>query len=185
MNLIDRMIAPNATRAEVVAGFGAAFAGAAVALLLALLGSLPALPATVVTVIAFDLYGGAVVNATSAAKRHYHRPGRTAGHHLTFVALHLQPFLLAWLVAGFSWSAAVVVYGTTLAGAVAVTLAPAALRRPVAFAATAFGLIPVTGLISVPPELAWFAPLLLIKLLLAHLLPEQATYEPNEGNGPA
>ncbi|WP_280482087.1 hypothetical protein [Nocardia cyriacigeorgica] len=32
----------------------------------------------------------------------------------------------------------------------------------------------VTSLIAVPQELLWFAPVLLIKLLLGHLLPEEA-----------
>ncbi|MEV0387603.1 hypothetical protein [Nonomuraea sp. NPDC050643] len=181
MNLVDRMVAPGATRAEAGLSFGAAFAGAALALATALQGGMPALPAALVTVIAFDLYGGAVVNATSSAKRHYHRPDRTVRHHLAFVAVHVQPFLLAWAVPGFSWTAAVVVYGSVLAGAVCVTLVPAPLRRPAAFAATAFALVPVTSLISVPPELAWFAPLLLIKLLLAHLVPPSASSPPASG----
>ncbi|HEX5881338.1 MAG TPA: hypothetical protein VF468_23940 [Actinomycetota bacterium] len=46
-----------------------------------------------------------------------------------------------------------------VAGAVVVLAAPPELRRPVAFAAT---------------TLAWFAPVLLIKLLLGHLLPGEA-----------
>jgi hypothetical protein len=79
VNLADRAIAPGATRQEVLAGFCAAFAGAGLALLLALDAHLPALSTVVVAVVAFDLFGGAVVNATDAAKRWYHRPGRTAG----------------------------------------------------------------------------------------------------------
>jgi hypothetical protein len=62
------------------------------------------------------------------------------------------------VVPGFGWTAAAAVYGL-VAGAVVVLAAPPELRRPVAFAAT---------------TLAWFAPVLLIKLLLGHLLPGEA-----------
>jgi hypothetical protein len=63
------------------------------------------------------------------------------------------------VVPGFGWTAAAAVYGLVVAGAVVVLAAPPELRRPVAFAAT---------------TLAWFAPVLLIKLLLGHLLPGEA-----------
>ncbi|SDI76340.1 hypothetical protein SAMN05192558_112165 [Actinokineospora alba] len=175
MNLVDRAIAPGATRQEVLAGFGAALAGAVLALSLALDAHLPALSVAVVAVVAFDLFGGAVVNATDAAKRWYHGPGRTARHHLTFVALHIQPYLLAWTVPGVAWTAAAAIHGSALVGAVLVTVAPAPVRRPVAFAVTAFALTLTTSVVTLPPELGWFAPLLLIKLLLAHLLPEVAS----------
>ncbi|MFD4428641.1 hypothetical protein ACFWPJ_04620, partial [Nocardia sp. NPDC058497] len=81
----------------------------------------------------------------------------------------------AWVVPAFSWAAAVTIYGLALSGALIVTPAPAALRRPIAFAVTAFALLWVTGVLAVPSEVAWFAPVLLIKLLLAHLLPEEAS----------
>ncbi|RJL19503.1 hypothetical protein [Bailinhaonella thermotolerans] len=174
MRLLDRLVAPGATSGEVVAGFGAAAAGAVLALAIALGARLPPLSVAVVTVIAFDLYGGAVVNATRSAKRHFHRPGRTDRHRLAFVALHLHPFVLAWAVPGVSWGAAATLYGLILAGALAVTAVPGALRRPTAFAATALALTVGTSVVPFPRELAWFAPVLLIKLLLSHLLPEDS-----------
>lgn len=174
MNLIDRLIAPGATRAEVGLGFGSAVCGAATGFALAATAGWSLLAVAVVTVIAFDLFGGAVVNGLTSAKRWYHRPGRTWVHHLGFVAAHLQPFILAAVAPGFGWAAAVVIYTVAMAGAVIVTGTPEALRRPIAFAATAFGVVVVTSLIAVPQELLWFAPVLLIKLLLAHLLPLDA-----------
>ncbi|MEU4547690.1 hypothetical protein [Nonomuraea dietziae] len=174
MTMTDRLIAPGATRGEVVVSFGTAFAGAALSVALAVGAGLPALAVGVIAVVAFDLYGGAVVNATRSAKLWFHRPGRTAKHHLGFVAIHVQPFILAWAVPGFGWTAAAVVYGSALTAALAVTATPPPLHRPVAFAATALALIWTTSLVSVPDAVAWFAPLLLIKLLLAHLLPEEA-----------
>ncbi|NEW38666.1 hypothetical protein GV794_24640 [Nocardia cyriacigeorgica] len=174
MTLIERLIAPQATRAEVCLGFGAAIGGAATASALAVAAEWSWIAVVVVVLIAFDVFGGAVVNAMASAKRWYHRPGRTWVHHLGFVAVHVQPFILAAVVPGFGWLVAAVIYTVALGGAVIVTVAPEPLRRPIAFAATAFGLVVVTSLITVPQELLWFAPVLLIKLLLAHLLPEGA-----------
>lgn len=175
MTLTDRLIAPGATRAEVTLGFSVAIGGAAGAAALAIRADHPWPVVAVIAVLAFDLFGGSVVNAMGSAKRWYHRPGRTAVHHLGFVAIHIQPFLLAWVVPAFSWTAAVTIYVLAMTGALIVTAAPAPLRRPIAFAVTAFALLWVTGVLAVPAEVAWFAPVLLIKLLLAHLLPEEAS----------
>ncbi|MFI6215347.1 hypothetical protein ACIBCD_25425 [Nocardia brasiliensis] len=172
--LTDRLIAPNATHGEVTTAFAAAFAGAATAFALSLHADLAVWRAAIVAVVAFDMFGGAVVNATNSAKRWYHRPGRTAAHHLGFVAIHLQPFILAAVVPGFTWTSVLVVYALAMIGAVAVTISPDELRRPIAFGVTAFAIVGVTSVLTVPHALAWFAPVLLIKLLLAHLLPEGA-----------
>ncbi|WP_194814694.1 hypothetical protein [Nocardia sp. XZ_19_385] len=175
MTLTERLIAPNASRGEVVCGFGAAILGAATIFVLSLLADLAIWRVAVLTVVAFDLFGGAVVNSTCAAKLWYYRPGRTALHHLGFVAIHIQPFILAWALPGFTWSTAAAIYAIALLGALAVTAAPQPLRRPTAFAATVFGIAIATTILTVPHIAAWFAPILLVKLLLAHLLPEEAT----------
>ncbi|MEU7893232.1 hypothetical protein AB0B45_10215 [Nonomuraea sp. NPDC049152] len=174
MTLTERLIAPGATRGEAVLSFGTAFAGCALSVALGSAAGLPPLAVVVIAVVAFDLYGGAVVNATHAAKLWFHRQGRTARHHLGFVAIHVQPFVLAWAVPGFTWTAAAVIYASALAAALVVTAVPLPLRRPAAFAATALALVWTTAMVAVPGALAWFAPVLLIKLLLAHLLPEEA-----------
>lgn len=174
MNLTDRMIAPGATRGEVTIGFSSAFGGAALAFGLAVHADYSFIAILVITLVAFDMFGGAVVNATGAAKLWYHRRGRTSAHHLGFVAIHVQPFLLAWAVPDFTWLAASIIYCLALVGALVVTAAPPLLRRPIAFGATAFAIVCATSMLTIPHALAWFAPVLLIKLLLAHLLPEEA-----------
>ncbi|MFD1930168.1 hypothetical protein ACFSKW_01620 [Nonomuraea mangrovi] len=174
MTLTERLIAPGATRGEAVLSFGTAFAGGALSVALASTAGLPPLALVVIAVVAFDLYGGAVVNATRAAKLWFHRQGRTRVHHVGFVAIHVQPFVLAWAVPGFTWTAAAAIYASVLVAALAVTAVPLPLRRPAAFAATALALVWTTAMVAVPGVLAWVAPLLLIKLLLAHLLPEEA-----------
>lgn len=176
MTLTDRLIAPNATRGEAALCYSAAVVGAVTAVLLA--GDSSVLVIAVVALIGFDLFGGAVVNATASAKRWFHRPGRDARHHLAFVAIHGQPFLLALTVPGFGWWTASAIYGFVLAAAVAVTSAPRHLRTPIAFAATVFGAALTTVVLAVPAFLLWFGPVLLIKLLLAHLLPESGDPSP-------
>ncbi|MFJ9112010.1 hypothetical protein [Streptomyces sp. NPDC102283] len=168
-----RLVAPDAERGERVGCYAGALAGTVFATVLALRAQHTWLPLIVIAVVAFDLFGGTVVNATRSAKRRFHRPGRTRRHHFAFVAAHVQPFALALLVPGFGWTSAGAVYGLTLAGAACVLVAPTDLRRPVAFAVSALAITAATTSVAVPGELAWFAPVLVIKLLLAHLLPER------------
>ncbi|WP_097871301.1 hypothetical protein [Streptomyces sp. rh34] len=167
------LVAPDAERGERIICYTGALAGTVIATALALRApyAWPAL--TVIAVVAFDLFGGTVVNATRSAKRRFHRPGRSWFHHFAFVAAHVQPFALALLVPGFGWISAGVVHALTLAGAACVLIAPADLRQPVAFAVSALAITVATTSVTVPGELAWFAPVLVIKLLLAHLLPER------------
>ncbi|MFD6400546.1 hypothetical protein [Nocardia sp. NPDC060249] len=172
MTITDRLIAPNTTRSEAALCYSAALAGAVTAGLLARNAGGSALVIIVVALVGFDLFGGAVVNATDSAKRWFHRPGRDARHHLAFVAIHGQPFLLALVVPGFGWWTAAAMYGFVVAAAAVVTSTPYRLRTPVAFAATVFGVAITAAVLAVPTFLLWFGPVLLIKLLLAHLLPE-------------
>jgi hypothetical protein len=85
---------------------------------------------------------------------------------------HVQPFVLALVVPGFGWAAAI--YGLVVAGALVVLAAPPRLRHPVAFATTTLALTTALTGITVPAALIWFAPVLLIKPLLGHLLPGEA-----------
>lgn len=172
MTITDRLIAPGATRSEAALCYSVAAAGGAWAGLLAWPTGGSVLMVVVVTLIGFDLFGGAVVNSTASAKSWFHRPGRDGRHHLAFVAIHLQPFLLAAVVPGFGWSSAAVIYGFVVVAAVAVIRAPRRLRTPVAFAAAVLGSALTTAVLPVPTFLLWFGPVLLMKLLLAHLLPE-------------
>jgi hypothetical protein len=91
-----------------------------------------------------------------------------------FVVVHVQPFVLALVVPGFGWTVAAAIYGLVVAGAVVVLAGPPGLRRPVALAATTLASAIALPAVTVPAAVAWFAPVLLIKLLLGHLLPGEA-----------
>lgn len=170
----DRLIAPGATTAELALGYAAAVAGVVVAILAGVLHDAPwaAWQYALMAVVGFDLVGGTVANAVTNAKLWWHRPGRTAAHQLGFVLGHAHPFALALLIPGFGWAAAVGVYGAVAVGAVVVLVAPAAVRRPVAFGAAVLAIVFVAGLPGIAPALAWFAPVFVVKLLIAHLVPE-------------
>lgn len=167
------LVAPDAERGERITCYAGALAGTVFATALALRTPYTWPAPAVIAVVAFDLFGGTVVNATRPAKRRLHRPGRSRLHHFAFVAAHVQPFALALLVPGFGWISAGVVHALTPAGAACVLIAPADLRRPVAFAVSALAITAATTSVDVPGEPAWFAPVLVIKLLPAHLLPER------------
>ncbi len=169
----DRLVAPRASSGELLVAYSCALAGAVLAIVLAAKAGLSTLPLVVIAVVAFDQFGGAVANATSAAKRRFHGPGSSWTRHLLFVAAHIQPFVLALVVPGFGWAAAALSYGLVVTGAVVVLVTPAAVRRPVAFAVTVLASAVALTAVTVPGALAWFAPVMLIKLLLGHLLPEE------------
>ncbi|MFB4313320.1 hypothetical protein [Actinomadura sp. 21ATH] len=165
------LVAPGAGTGELAVTYGAAAAGTVLAAALALDAGYAALPAAVIAAVAFDMFGGAVANATGAAKRRFHGPGEAPSRRLGFVAVHVQPFLVALAVPGYGWAAAGLLYALAVAGALAATAAPADLRPPVAFGAAVLGTAVALTAFPVPGALLWLAPALLVKLLLAHFLP--------------
>ena len=169
-SLNDSPVAPGATPPELALTYATALAGAVLVVSTGGVSSL--LAAAVTAVVAFDLFGGAVANAVPAARRRWHGPDSTRARHLLFVVAHVQPFLLALVRPDYGVGQAALLYGVTVLAAVAVLAAPLALRRAVAFAAAALGIGLVSVVAPAPAELAWLAPVLLVKLLLAHLLPD-------------
>ncbi|MEV2274214.1 hypothetical protein AB0I72_01395 [Nocardiopsis sp. NPDC049922] len=166
---------------EVASTLVTACAGAALAVSGAWAAGLPTLAIVVIGIVAFDFFGGAVATSTSAAKRRYHAPERGRRHHLGFVAVHVQPFLLALVVPGLDWWTVTALYLFTLTGAVAVALAPPTPRRPLAFAFTVTGTATALLWLPVPAALTWLAPVMLVKLLLGHMLPETGAGAMREG----
>lgn len=171
---IDRvLIAPNATPGERVVVYSTAVVGVIGASLLAADAGLSTLAVVVIGLFGFDLFGGAVANSTLSAKRLYFGPTQTHWHHLGFVAIHVQPFIFAW-VGGYGWWNAAALYALALIGAVVIVMMPPTLRRPAAFAWVALSLLVP---LDPPAALVWVAPVLLIKLLLAHLQPDGVSLE--------
>jgi hypothetical protein len=130
--------------------------------------------------IAFDIAGGVIDNATSAAKRWYHRPGVGTRQHLGFIALHIV--YLAYVSVVFverPWWYFGVFTALLMLCAVIVEAVPLFVQRPVAMALYAASIaISMLGF-AAAPGLEWFVPLLFLKLLIGHLLRE-APFRPGD-----
>lgn len=123
--------------------------------------------------IAFDLVGGVVTNATTTAKRWYHRPGQGWLQHLEFVAVHaLHIFLIAWLFRGGDWTYFGVYYAYLLVASLVITRISHFLQRPVALLLfVGVLLLNIYGIVPTP-GLEWFVPVFFMKLLVSHLIKE-------------
>ncbi|MCU0513088.1 MAG: hypothetical protein MUE40_11005 [Anaerolineae bacterium] len=173
--LVDRFIGPGATRAEVALQAGAGLAAVALLLAYRAAAELPwtAVQTIIAALLALDMAGGVVTNASAAAKRWYHRPGQGARQHLLFIAAHGVQLLLvlAFFRPGDGLYVAVA-YGYLLVCAAGIVALPRYLQRPAAMLAWMGGLL--LSLYGLPPVagLEWFLPVFYLKLLVCHLLRE-------------
>src|SRR5690606_24667350 len=71
-----------------------------------------------VVVVAFDIGGGVIANATPAAARQYHRLDRP-WEPVLFAAGHVHPFVIAWLLPGYNWQAGATLYIATIVAVIA------------------------------------------------------------------
>lgn len=166
----DRLSGPGATPAENALNLTWTLLFTAGVVLHALVRPLGWSPVqlAVVALFAFDIAGGVSVNASPSARRWWHRPVQGRWAPLRFVLAHLHPFALALLFPAFTWGGAALLYGYAVGAALAIVLTPRPLQRPLAFVLYALSLLLSLYLIRVPAGLEWFAPLYLLKLLLAH-----------------
>jgi hypothetical protein len=125
--------------------------------------------------IGFDVIGGAVCNATQTTKRWYDRNQHARRAKLGFILPHLgYVALVAWLWRGsqaFDVGYFVTVSAALVAGAVVILTAPGRLAGPMAFGMFLAALTAITVSVGLTPGLEWFAPGLLLKLLIGHLVP--------------
>lgn len=174
---LDKFIGPGATRAEVILQFGMALLAPVLLILYVIQTNITWTPLQMIigVIIALDMVGGVVTNATSAAKRWYHREGQGFRQHFTFILIHaLQPFFVVVFFRPNDWLFFGVVYGYLLIASVLILTTPLYLKRPVAmslllgaFLIHSYVLTPIIGL-------EWFVPVFYTKLLISHLLPETA-----------
>ena len=174
--LWDSFIGPGATPAEQGIALGPALvAAAALPAYAAVQGlSWSVLQYLVAALLAFDVMGGVVTNATASAKRWYHRSGQTARHHLSFVAIHVvQIGLVAWLFRDFDLGYGAGVYGALMASAWIVLRVPRRVQRSVALLLVCVFLILSAYVFTPTPGFEWFIPALFLKLLVSHLTVEE------------
>lgn len=180
LGLWDRFIGPGATPAEVRLQ-------TAIPLLAAVLAPIASWQQSVdwrwyhyliSAVLAFDIVGGVITNATSSAKRWFHRRGQGVWHHMGFVAFHLVHLLLVailFMAGDLSW--VLLPGGYLLLSAAIIVTRPQYLQRPVALTTYVGALVLVIYGPPHPQGLAWFLPLFFFKLLVSHL-PREEPYRP-------
>ncbi|MCG8462013.1 MAG: hypothetical protein MI919_37495 [Holophagales bacterium] len=174
--VLDRFIGPGATRAELILQVAVPSVMAVLAPLYASLAGFGWTWGQLLfsSLLAFDIAGGVLTNATSSAKRWFHRPGQRPVQHLGFVGLHLVHLtLVSWLYLELDLGWVLAAGGYLLLAAMAVLAMPRYLQRPVGLLGYAGGLLlALYGLLQ-PAGLEWFLPLFYLKLLVSHLLVEE------------
>lgn len=117
---------------------------------------------------------GIVTNATSSAKRWYHREGQGVYHLFFFVAIHIiHVFIVAWLFRSMDWQFMIIVSTSLICLAIIILRTPIYLQRPVAFCLFAVSLVIDSYALTPTAGLEWFVPFLFLKLLISHLLREE------------
>lgn len=178
--ILDRFVGPGASSAELLLQFliPLAAAAAAVAFATYTIATWTTVQYILCALLAFDIVGGIITNATSSGKRWYHRPGQGFPQHFGFVALHLGHLaLVSWLFLGFdlAWLLAAGTY--LLIASLAIISSPLYLQRPMALLMYSGSVLLALYGLDTPQGLEWFLPLFYLKLLVAHLPKEQA-YRP-------
>lgn len=175
LGALDRFIGPGATAAELWLQFGGATVIACLCFAFYWTSDAASdvLRGVIVALLALDIAGGVITNATGAAKRWYHRAGQGWRQHLAFVAAHIvQLGLVAWLFAEQPWLYLTAAYGLLLVATAAVLAVPGYLQRPLAFGAYAVCFLLAQLPLFSLPGLGWFLPLFYFKLLVSHLVRE-------------
>lgn len=173
---IDTFLGPGTTRAELTLEWIVSLAGGLGMLAYALLQPLGwnGWQTAVAVLLAFDLAGGVATNATSSAKRWYHRPEQGFRQHFTFVAVHgVHLILVGWLFLAGDWAWALSWFAFLMAASALILAVPLYLQRPLAFSLFGSGLLLWLYLDAPIPGLEWFIPVFLLKLLVSHLLREE------------
>ena len=180
----DKFVGPGATRAEMALQLAIPAVAAIAAPLYAsqVVEAWSAAQYIVCCLLAFDIAGGVVTNATSSAKRWYHRAGQGFKQHFGMASLHLVHIIVAsWLYLGLDIAWILIAGGYLLVSAAVVLAAPQYLQRPIAFLGYACGLLISMYLLRQPVGLEWFLPLFYLKLLVSHL-PKEEPYRPVESS---
>lgn len=178
--ILDRFAGPGATPVELALQLLlplAAAGGAAVYAAYAI-GTWSAVRYLICALLAFDIVGGIITNATSSGKRWYHRAGQGFPQHFGFVMLHLGHLaIVSWLFLSLDllWLVAAGMY--LLIAGLAIILSPLYLQRPVALVMYAGSVLLSLYVLASPPGMEWFLPLFYLKLLVAHL-PREKAYRP-------
>ena len=172
---LDRITGTEATTAELLVQFvpPSIFAIAAPIYAHTLAVDWTYLQLGLISLLGFDLAGGVLTNATSSAKRWFHREGQTWQHHLIFVSIHIfHIFLVALLFRDADWGFLAIASSYLIGASILILRTPLYLQRPVAFGLYGLALLGNSYLFAPTVGLEWFLPLFFLKILISHLLKE-------------
>ena len=171
----DRFVGPGATAAELLLQIGAAITAAIAVPAHAIVTGInwSTLQIAMSSLLALDLVGGVVTNATATGQRWYHRSGYGFRQHVTFAAIHVvQLVLAAWLFRRGDWTFVSVFYAHLMLAVTVVCISPLYLQRPIALMFMVAAVLLDEFAFPSVPGMAWFIPVFFIKLLISHLLKE-------------
>ena len=174
--VVDELIGPGATRAEIVLVLAVGLVGGVSMILYQYVMGLgwSLLQTAIATFMAFDIPAGVVANSTSTAKRWYHREGYGAAKHFGFVVAHvIYPLLVSVLFLPLDWLYLAIVFGLIAAAALIVIATPLYLKRPVSLTLLCVALLVSIYIITPVPGLEWLPPFLFLKLVVAHIVREE------------
>jgi hypothetical protein len=172
LGMVDKFIGPGATRAELALQTFLPVVAAIAAPLYAsyLVEGWSLIQYVVCFLLAFDIAGGVITNATSNAKRWYHRAGQNFKQHFAFVSVHLfHLFVVSWLYLAFDAGWLLIAGGYLFVAAIVILLVPQYLQRPIALVTYVCALLVSMYLLQQPVGLEWFLPLFYLKLLVCLL----------------
>jgi len=177
----DKFVGPGATTAEIVIGLGGSIVAPVAVVLYAFLNHLgwSLIQYVVIALLASDIVGGLAVDATSTAKRWYHREGQGPRQLLGKVAIHLiHIFLVAWLFRGLDLVYFAVVSGYLAAATFLVFAVPLYLRRASSVLLVCGAILMNLYVFPMTPGLEWFIPMLFIGLVGCFIVREEP-YRPS------
>ena len=173
---MDRLFGPGATPAELMLQLLPPMLAAIVAPLLVMLQSpdWSVLQYAVCAFMAFDIAGGVITNATSSAKRWYHRDEQGWRSHMGFVLLHVAHLtLVSWVFLELDVVWILLTSAYLVTASLVVLATPLYLRRPAALCLYSVAIVLCLEVFLAPQGMAWFLPLFYLKLLVSHLLREE------------
>ncbi|WP_394246803.1 hypothetical protein [Vibrio profundi] len=180
---LDKFIGPGATSAEKnLQGYLPLIAGAA---MLFYAWSTPLswtlTQYVVAALLTIDMLGGVITNATSSAKRWFHREGEGFKQHMSFIGTHfIQLGLFSWAFLDLNWGWIALAGGYVMLASCLILLTPLYLQRPVALILYSVSILLSLYVLETVPGLEWFLPIFYLKLLVSHILKEEPYRPENE-----
>jgi nitrate/nitrite transporter NarK len=130
---------------------------------------------------ALDLGGGLVSNALNSCKRYYDSPIKPEETGVAgavkkmpvFIAAHVHPLVVGLLFNDMNWTYALTWYAAFLISVLIVFKTPLYLKRAVGKLLAMVAIVVSFYLFTPVPGFEWFIPILFMKIITGHMIPEE------------